>query len=206
MTANKKKGHVYESNLAKANADGRTYRSCRCPGKGVPSWGDSSNSVGRIVAPLSYRRDHSSTRGKDRENWTLDNVLLNNKEPHTWWQQVVGDAEAVDKSPCLIFKRKYSQIYVAMKQRNNRKPIIRTEFIIETVRKDETIYDELNTTMLLSTSLRGLPIMPCYSKRLISQFRVVSGKISTVSKQKHKGTHDKLAQQNEEGILVDYTD
>ena len=51
---------------------------------------------------------------KKREEWTLDNVFLNNKDIKNWWAQVVGDARETGNIPMLVFSRNRAEDYVLL--------------------------------------------------------------------------------------------
>lgn len=185
MVNSKNKGNTFERKTAEILGDWWKAKFNRSPQSGGASWASENNAVGDIITSAEARFP-LVVECKDRENWTLDNVLLNNKEPHTWWQQVVGDAEAVDKSPCLIFKRKYSQIYVAlpyvedvyMKLRENTEPIMRTDFIINNTVKDELYYDVLITTIESLTSLKPSYIRSHYDNLDWSAYRIEKSEVN----------------------------
>ncbi|BBM81318.1 putative resolvase [Staphylococcus phage KSAP7] len=199
MTNSKKKGDVFERKVAKELSDWWGYPFSRSPQSGGASWGANNNAVGDIVAPLESNFP-LVVECKHRENWIMDNVLLNNKEPHTWWEQVIGDSLQVNKTPCLIFTRNRAQSYVALpyiedvyvKLRDEEYPIMRTDFIIKNVRKDKHFYDVLITTIDGLTNLTPSYIISCYSKKEIKPYRVIKSKISKVSKKEDKLIDDLL--------------
>lgn len=154
MTHSKKKGDTFERKIAKTLGDWWGYKFSRTPLSGGASWLADNNAVGDIVTPPQAGFP-LVIECKHREEWTLDNVFLNNREPHTWWSQVIGDSSRVSKTPCLIFTRNRANTYVALPYiedvyedlRIKGIPAMRTDFIIENIRKDKLYYDVLITTI-----------------------------------------------------------
>lgn len=152
--SSKEKGNRFERQVADKLSNWWGGKFNRTPQSGGASWAEQNNAVGDIVPPPNMGFP-LVIECKDREGWTIDNVLLNNKEPHDWWKQVVGDASKSNLVPCLVFKRKYSQIYVALPYvekvyddfRENGSPIMRTDFIIDNIRKDKLYYDVMVFTL-----------------------------------------------------------
>lgn len=152
--SSKAKGNRFERLVAERLTDWWGGKFNRTPQSGGASWAEQNNAVGDIVPPPDMGFP-LVIECKDREGWAIDNVLLNNKEPHEWWKQVVGDASKSDLTPCLVFKRKYSQIYVALPYveqvyndfRDSDLPIMRTDFVIDNIRKDKLYYDVMVLTL-----------------------------------------------------------
>lgn len=152
--SSKSKGNRFERQIADKLSDWWGMKFNRTPQSGGASWAEQNNAVGDIVPPKNSGFP-LVIECKDREGWTIDNILLNNKEPNEWWKQVVGDASKAKLTPCLVFKRKYSRIYVALpykeevynKLREEESPVMRTDIIIDNIRKDRLYYDVMVLTI-----------------------------------------------------------
>lgn len=188
MTNSKKKGDAFERKIAKELGSWWGEKFNRSPQSGGASWASDNNAVGDIVTP-SYSNFPLVIECKHRENWLIDNVLLNNKEPHTWWSQVVNDSSKVNKVPCLIFTRNRAQDYVALPYidkvyydlRENDFPVMRTDFIIENIRKDKFYYDVLITTVDGLTSFKPSYIIKHYSEFETIPYRKEDSKVTKKS-------------------------
>ncbi|WRW34660.1 RusA-like Holliday junction resolvase [Staphylococcus phage CF5] len=199
MTNSKKKGDTFERKIAKELTDWWGVQFNRSPQSGGASWGADNNAVGDIVVP-DYAGFPLVIECKHRENWLIDNVLLNNKEPHTWWQQVVNDSSKVNKIPCLIFTRNRAQSYVALPYiedvygdiRDKDLPVMRTDFIIENIRKDKFYYDVLITTMSALTDFKPSYIREHYDKKTVQEYKKVESDLSQESKQEDEMIDDLL--------------
>ena len=82
MTNSKKKGDAFERKTAKILGEWWGEKFNRSPQSGGASWASDNNAVGDIVTPTGSNFP-LVIECKHRENWLIDNVLLNNKEPHT---------------------------------------------------------------------------------------------------------------------------
>ncbi len=199
MTNSKKKGDTFERKIAKELTAWWGYQFNRSPQSGGASWGKDNNAVGDIVVPQEANFP-LVVECKHREEWTIDNVLLNNREPHTWWEQVINDSSKVNKTPCLIFTRNRAQSYVALPYdekvyedlRDNEYPVMRTDFIIDNIRKDKFFYDVLITTMSGLTSFTPSYIISCYDKKDVKPYKKVESNLSEVSKHEDELIDDLL--------------
>lgn len=185
MTNSKKKGDKFERKIAKILGDWWGVKFNRTPQSGGASWASSNNAVGDILPP-AHAGFPLVIECKHREEWTMDNVLLNNREPHTWWAQVIGDSSTVNKAPCLIFTRNRGSIYVALPYieqvyldlRDKSFPIMRTDFIIENIRKDKLYYDVLITTIDGLTSLPTSYIISHYGNFKTTEYKLVESEVT----------------------------
>lgn len=199
MTNSKKKGDTFERKIAKELTEWWGYQFNRSPQSGGASWGADNNAVGDIVTPAEANFP-LVVECKHREEWTIDNVLLNNREPHTWWEQVIHDSGKVNKTPCLIFTRNRAKSYVALPYdeevyndlREKEIPVMRTDFIIDNIRKDKFYYDVLITTMTGLTSFPPSYIISCYGKMDIKPYRTVESNLSQESKNEDELISDLL--------------
>lgn len=85
----------------------------RSPASGGLHWAGSNNVAGDIVAPLEANFPFV-VECKNREEWTLENLFLNNKDIKNWWAQVVGDAKETGKVPMLIYTRNHAKTFVTL--------------------------------------------------------------------------------------------
>lgn len=185
MVASKKKGDSFERKTAKLLGDWWGYKFSRTPLSGGASWLADNNAVGDIVTPPEANFP-LVIECKHREGWTLDNVLLNNREPHTWWHQVINDSDKVGKVPCLIFTRNRANIYIALPYiedvykdlQKKEYPIMKTDFIIENVRKDKLFYEVLITTIDGLTSLNPSYIIDYYEDFETKPYRVKESEVT----------------------------
>nr|DAG96611.1 MAG TPA: holliday junction resolvase [Herelleviridae sp.] len=199
MTNSKKKGDAFERKTAKTLGAWWGEKFNRSPQSGGASWASDNNAVGDIVTPA-----HSNfplvIECKHRENWIIDNVLLNNKEPHTWWAQVVNDSNKVDKVPCLVFTRNRATTFVALPYiedvykdlRNKEIPVMRTDFIIDNIRKDKFYYDVLVTTIDGLTSFTPSYIIKHYSEFKTKPYKEVDSKVTKKSNKEEDELIDNL--------------
>lgn len=154
MTNSKKKGDKFERDIAKQLGDWWGNKFSRTPQSGGAHWLKDNNAVGDIVTP-PHAQFPFVIECKSREGWTIENVLLNNQEPHTWWAQVINDSESIGKVPCLVFKRKFSKIFVTLPYkeqvyndlRDNDYPVMRSDIIIQNIRQDSLYFDTMTTTI-----------------------------------------------------------
>lgn len=185
MVNSKGKGDKFERKTAQILGDWWGVKFNRTPQSGGASWASSNNAVGDILPPASAGFP-LVIECKHREEWTMDNVLLNNREPHTWWAQVVGDSNTIGKAPCLVFTRNRGKIYVALPYieqvyldlRDEGYPIMRTDFIIENIRKDKLHYDVLITTIEGLTSLPSSYIISYYGKFQTKEYKKVESTVT----------------------------
>lgn len=199
MTNSKKKGDTFERKTAKVLGDWWGVKFSRTPQSGGASWASSNNAVGDILPPANAGFP-LVIECKHREEWTMDNVLLNNREPHTWWAQVVGDSKTIGKAPCLIFTRNRGQMYVALPYieevyedlRDKSYPVMRTDFIIENIRKDKLHYDVLITTIDGLTSFKPSYIISYYGKFITEEYKKVESKVTETTQQNEEELIDDL--------------
>lgn len=107
------KGSQFERTIAKQLSSWWGYTFYRSPGSGSLHWSSSTNTGGDIVAPLEAGFPFV-VECKNHEDWTIENLFLNNKEPKAWWKQVVSDALEYDKIPMLIFTRNRAKKFVTL--------------------------------------------------------------------------------------------
>ena len=107
----KHKGANYERTIAKIMTSWWGAEFTKVPASGGLHWHASMNAYGDIIT-IPEANFPFVVECKKREEWTLDNLFLNNKEIKLWWQQVVGDAETSGKVPMLIFSRNRAETYV----------------------------------------------------------------------------------------------
>lgn len=69
--------------------------------------------VGDIVAPLEADFPFV-VECKNREEWTIENLFLNNKDVKNWWAQVVGDSLESNKVPMLVYTRNRAKTFVTL--------------------------------------------------------------------------------------------
>lgn len=150
----KTKGSSYELKTAKALSQWWGFTFNRTPASGGLHWGASNNVAGDIVTPIEADFPFV-IECKKREDWTIDNVLLNNKDIKNWWSQVVGDALRVDKTPALIFSRNRASDYVMIPYDESlydilvykELPVMRTAITFEDIQTNPHKFDVLVTTM-----------------------------------------------------------
>lgn len=109
----KSKGARFELETAKNLSKWWGHDFHRVPASGGLHWKGSNNVVGDIVAPIEAGFPFV-VECKNREEWTIENLFLNNKEIKNWWAQVVGDAKESGKIPMLIFTRNRAKTFVMM--------------------------------------------------------------------------------------------
>lgn len=185
LVNSKKKGDVFERKIAKILGDWWGVPFSRTPQSGGASWGAQNNAVGDILPPITAGFP-LVIECKHRENWTIENVLLNNKEPHTWWEQVIRDSMKVDKVPCLIFTRNRANTFVALPYRlevykdirDNDYPAMRTDFIIENIHGDNSYYDVLVTTIEALTNFTPDYIREQYGEHKTSPYRIRESEVT----------------------------
>lgn len=200
MTNSKKKGDKFERDVAKILGDWWKFKFSRTPMSGGASWLADNNAVGDIVTPPEA--DFPLViECKSREGWTIDNVLLNNKEPHTWWAQVVTDSTKTGQTPCLIFKRKFSSIYVTLPYvdkvyndlRDKDYPVMRTDIVTENIRKDKLYYDTLTTTIEGLTSFKPKYIKDIYKNMDWKAYKTVESSITNMNNDMESSIDDMLS-------------
>lgn len=185
--SSKSKGDTFERKIAKTLGEWWGYKFNRTPQSGGASWGAQNNAVGDIVTPPNAEFP-LVIECKHRENWTMDNILLNNKEPHTWWQQVIRDSEKVDKVPCLIFTRNRAKDYVALPYvesfyndlRDKDFSVMRTSFITTNLKEEKFYYDVLITTIEGLTHFKPCYIKSCYNKMAVKPYKSTTKATSSV--------------------------
>lgn len=200
MTNSKKKGDKFERDVAKILGDWWGFKFSRTPMSGGASWLADNNAVGDIVTPPEAKFP-LVIECKSREGWTIDNVLLNNKEPHTWWSQVVTDSTKTGQTPCLIFKRKFSNIYVTLPYieevyndlRNNDFPVMRNDIVIENIRKDKLYFDTLTTTIEGLTNFDKPYIISHYDNFSWGAYRTVESNLSNMNNDIDNSIDDMLS-------------
>lgn len=109
----KTKGSSYELRVAKIFTTWWGAPFHRVPASGGLHWSASMNVSGDIVT-IPEAGFPFVIECKKREEWTLDNVFLNNKDIKNWWAQVVGDADETGKIPMLVFSRNRAEDYVML--------------------------------------------------------------------------------------------
>lgn len=109
----KNKGAIYERKIAKEFTKWWGFTFYRVPGSGSLHWSGSMN-VGGDVTSSPEAGFNFVIECKNHEEWTIENLFLNNKEPKIWWKQVVGDALEYDKIPMLIFTRNRAKDFVTL--------------------------------------------------------------------------------------------
>lgn len=109
----KRKGASFELETAKLLGKWWGFDFHRVPASGGLHWKGSNNVVGDIVAPLEADFPFV-VECKKREEWTLENLFLNNKDIKNWWGQVVGDAKESNKIPMLVFTRNRAKTFVML--------------------------------------------------------------------------------------------
>lgn len=97
----------------KSYQNGGALTSTAHPASGGLHWKGSNNVTGDIVAPLEAGFPFV-VECKKREEWTIENLFLNNKDIKNWWGQVVGDSKESGKIPMLIFTRNRAKVFVTM--------------------------------------------------------------------------------------------
>lgn len=107
------KGGRFERQMAKELTEWWGYEFNRVPASGGLHWASSNNVAGDIVVP-SDANFPFVIECKNREDWTIENLFLNNKEIKNWWAQVVGDAKETKNTPLLIFTRNRAKNFVTM--------------------------------------------------------------------------------------------
>lgn len=193
MVNSKNKGDTFERKTAKILGDWWGSKFSRTPQSGGAHWLADNNAVGDIVTP-PHAGFPLVIECKHRESWTLDNVFLNNKEPHTWWAQVVGDSNRVDKVPCLIFTRNRAKIFVALPYvetiyedvRHKSEPVMRTDFIIENIRKDKLYFDVIVMTIDTLTDFTPSYIKYHYDDFNLEPYRTVESETTEENKDEDK--------------------
>lgn len=109
----KTKGSNYELAIAKILTAWWGAPFHRVPASGGLHWNASMNVSGDIIT-IPEAGFPFVVECKKREEWTLENAFLNNKEIKLWWSQVVGDARETGKIPMLIFSRNRAENFVML--------------------------------------------------------------------------------------------
>lgn len=109
----KNKGSNYELTIAKILTKWWGAPFHRVPASGGLHWSSSMNVAGDIVT-IPEAGFPFVVECKKREEWTLENAFLNNKDIKSWWAQVVGDARETGKIPILIFSRNRAEDFVML--------------------------------------------------------------------------------------------
>lgn len=107
------KGKNFERKIAKELTSWWGYEFNSSPASGALHWSSSNNVAGDLVVPLEANFPFV-IECKKHEDWTIENLFLNNKDIKNWWAQVVGDAKEVHKTPILIFSRNRAKSFVTM--------------------------------------------------------------------------------------------
>ena len=199
MVNSKKKGDTFERKVASILGEWWGYKFSRTPQSGGAHWLSDNNAVGDIVSPPQANFP-LVIECKHRENWTIENIMLNNKEPHTWWQQVINDSNRVQKVPCLIFTRNRANTFVALpykeeiyeELKEQDVPLMRTNFITENLKKDTFYYDIFIITIDTLTSFSKSYITNHYGKFQTKPYKIVESKTTKESKNEDKNIDDLL--------------
>lgn len=131
------------------------------PASGGLHWGSSNNVAGDIVVPNDANFPFV-IECKNREEWTIENLFLNNKELKNWWAQVVGDSEETGKIPLLIYTRNRAKNFVTMaynekliEEIERRKfPLMVSNIEFKDEYKDVHCYKTFTTTLEAITSFK----------------------------------------------------
>lgn len=107
------KGAEFERQTAKVLSKWWGFDFHRVPASGGLHWGSSNNVAGDIVVPPEAGFPFV-VECKKREEWTIENLFLNNKDIKNWWGQVVGDSKETGKIPMLIFTRNRAKVFVTL--------------------------------------------------------------------------------------------
>lgn len=167
----KVKGSGYELKIAKALSAWWGHEFHRTPQSGGLRWNDDNNVAGDIVTPLEANFPFI-VECKKREEWTLENLFLNNKDIKYWWEQVVQDCERVGRTPILIFSRNRARDFVMMPYRSSvesmlheatDEPVMKTKVSYEDIHKDTHSFDVLVTTLEGLTALTPKQVIRSYS-------------------------------------------
>lgn len=150
----KEKVRHFELTTAKVLSDWWGYEFHRTPASGGLHWGAGNNVTGDIVTPVEAEFPFV-VECKKREEWTIENVLLNNKDIKNWWKQVIGDALQVDKIPMLIFSRNRAPSFIMTPYDKfvyeslvaSQLPVMRTVVTFKDTQKNEHGYDVIVFTM-----------------------------------------------------------
>lgn len=148
------KGGRFERETAKILSKWWGHEFHRVPASGGLHWGASNNVAGDIVVPLEANFPFV-IECKNREDWTIENLFLNNKELKNWWAQVVNDSEETGKIPLLIFTRNRAKNFVTMayneelvKEIENRKfPVMVSNITYTDEYKDVHCYKTFTTIL-----------------------------------------------------------
>jgi len=193
MVNSKQKGNTFERKIAKVLGDWWGFKFSRTPQSGGSHWLADNNAVGDIVAPPQANFP-LVIECKHRENWTIENIMLNNKDPHTWWEQVITDSNRIGKAPCLIFTRNRANTFVALPYiesvyedvRDTGEPIMRTDFITENIRKDKQYFDVMIMTIDTLTSFKTSYIKYHYDDFKPEPYKVIESETTQDNKDEDK--------------------
>ena len=197
MVNSKHKGDKFERKVASILGDWWGFKFSRTPQSGGAHWLSDNNAVGDIVSPP--QADFPLViECKHRENWTIENIMLNNKEPHTWWEQVIKDSNRVQKVPCLIFTRNRANTFVALPYieqvyndiKDSEVPLLRTNFITQNIKKDKFYYDVLIITIDTLTNLSISYIKNHYKGYKTKPYKVVESETTKKNKNEDKVIDD----------------
>ena len=197
MVNSKHKGDKFERKVASILGDWWGFKFSRTPQSGGAHWLSDNNAVGDIVSPP--QADFPLViECKHRENWTIENIMLNNKEPHTWWEQVIKDSNRVQKVPCLIFTRNRANTFVALPYieqvyndiKDSEVPLLRTNFITQNIKKDKFYYDVLIITIDTLTNLSISYIKNHYKGLKTKPYKVVESETTKKNKNEDKVIDD----------------
>lgn len=108
------KGSKFERDTAKYLSEWWGYEFHRTPGSGSLHWSSSNNVAGDIVTPLEANFPYVVECKDHNDEWTLESVVLNQRNIKHWWNQVVDDALSVGRVPMLIFKRNRSSTFIML--------------------------------------------------------------------------------------------
>lgn len=148
------KGSNYERVIAKKLSPIWGGEFSRTPGSGSLHWGSDNRVAGDIVAPPEVNFPFV-VECKKHEGWTVENIMLDNGEPKTWWAQVVTDCRRVKKTPMLLFSRNRAKDFVMVPYAKSlydrltiagNTDVMRTLVTIKNVRDEEQVFDVIVTT------------------------------------------------------------
>lgn len=107
------KGRNFERKTAKGLSEWWGFRFNSSPASGALHWSGDNNVAGDLVVPPSAGFPFV-IECKKHEEWTIENLFLNNKDVKNWWAQVVSDALEVGKTPMLVYTRNRAKTFVTM--------------------------------------------------------------------------------------------
>lgn len=167
------KGKAYERKTAKMLSEWWTpYKFSRVPQSGAYRGANESEFAGDIATDPASKFPFVIECKHREGQWTLESAVLNRHEIGVWWQQVVGDARRVKRSPLLIFTRNYAEdfvmvpylegVYEVLLQK--RHPVMRTVITYKdaTTLKEES-FDVLVTTFTGFSTLRRQYLIDLYT-------------------------------------------